>query len=214
MQQYGMSSFVMGLITAGIALFVWSPPQDGVVRMAYLEAVKPVEEAVLREEAEPESSIELETLSGAAVAQFAPSTTDNVAIAIDELPAQFASQFEASSETTSKTRLGDISFARDVSEEYAPINSSRVFPAGSYRLYATFDYEAMADGMEWAWVWWHNGVLVDGGAQEWVYGEGGPGYVYFEPQDGFSPGDYVLQIWVNEEKMTEANIVVTAAATQ
>ena len=129
------------------------------------------------------------------------------------MPAQFRTPYEAQSELTEKTTLGSIAFSRQVSDAYEPVLPSRIFEAGYYTIYATFSYDGMADGMEWAWVWRHNGQPVSGGTQLWNYGADGPGYVYLNPEEGFQPGQYTLQVWVNEQLMTESNLIVTAAAT-
>ncbi|MBK7180127.1 MAG: hypothetical protein IPH82_23580 [Chloroflexi bacterium] len=53
-------------------------------------------------------------------------------------------------------------------------------------LYATFDYSEMEDGMAWAWVWRHNGEVLEGGNELWDYGNEGPGFIYLSPEEGSS----------------------------
>jgi hypothetical protein len=57
-------------------------------------------------------------------------------------------------------------------------------------------------------VWRHNNQVVDGGNQVWSYGDEGPGYVYFQPEEGFQLGDYSLEIWVNDALMAQSNFTV------
>ncbi|MCB0000072.1 MAG: hypothetical protein KDE56_30120, partial [Anaerolineales bacterium] len=72
--------------------------------------------------------------------------------------------------------------------------------------------KAMANGMEWAWVWRHNGEVVDGGNEIWNYGQEGPGYIFFAPEEGFASGDYSLEVWVNGELLTRSTAVMNNAA--
>ena len=210
MQQYGMAAFVLGIASTAIGFYAWNPPPNDELRMAYIEAVKPEKVGSVSIEEEPEVTVALEQMGGI-VSSSAP--VAQVAIEVEEgLPAQFAQQHDSLVKLSNDTRLGAISFAQEVDETYQPISPDDAFPSGAYRLYATFDYEQMADGMEWAWVWRYNGAVIDGGTEEWTYGEEGPGYVYFEPEEGFRPGEYELQIWVNETKLSEASVAVTSAA--
>lgn len=129
-----------------------------------------------------------------------------------ELPAQYRDSFSSDIPLTENSKLGRISFSQEINEQYEPISPRRIFEAGSYTIYAIFSYEGMTDGMEWAWVWQHNSEVVDGGSQIWKYGNDGPGYVYYSPEEGFQAGQYTLQIWVNEELMTQATLTISSAA--
>ncbi len=62
--------------------------------------------------------------------------------------------------------------------------------------------------MEWAWVWRQNGEVVNGGNEIWQYGGEGPGWIYYEPPEGFSPGVYTLEVWVNEELFQQASLTI------
>lgn len=110
------------------------------------------------------------------------------------------------------TTISELTFSDDVDGDLRPTNPSRLFEEGFYTIYATFDYEGMADGMSWSWVWRRDGQVINGGHELWSYGDDGPGYVFLNPQEGFSPGQYVVEVWVNEELMTQANLFVTADA--
>ena len=46
----------------------------------------------------------------------------------------------------------------------------------------------------------------DGGNEVWVFGEEGPGYIFFEPEEGFELGQYSLQVWINDELMTQSSV--------
>ena len=79
-------------------------------------------------------------------------------------------------------------------------------------MYATFSYDGMEDGMVWSWVWRHDGEVVEGGNEVWEYGQDGPGYIYYNPENGFRAGLYTLEVWVNGELFTRSNMRMTGSA--
>jgi hypothetical protein len=62
--------------------------------------------------------------------------------------------------------------------------------------------------MEWAWVWRRNGDVVNGGNELWNYGVDGPGWIYYEPPEGYEPGEYTLEVWINRELFQRAGFTV------
>jgi hypothetical protein len=54
--------------------------------------------------------------------------------------------------------------------------------------------------------------VVDGGNELWAYGDNGPGYIYYGPEEGFRPGDYTLEVWVNGELFTRDTLTMTGSA--
>ena len=70
----------------------------------------------------------------------------------------------------------------------------------------------MIDGRAGAWVWRYNGEVIGGGNELWTYGEDGPGYIFLNPETGFGPGDYTLEIWINGELMAYSTAVKNTAA--
>ena len=123
------------------------------------------------------------------------------------LPPDF-DQFEPTAELEPETTITPLVFSSEISEDYDPVSPRRVFGEGFFTIYATFDYEGMADGMEWAWIWRHDGEVVNGGNELWSYGDDGPGWIYYEPPEGFSPGEYTLEIWINGELFQQASLSV------
>ncbi len=124
------------------------------------------------------------------------------------LPPEF-SGLSWSTELSPDTDISPLIFSNDVDADLRATNPSRLFKEGSYTIYATFEYAGMNDGMSWSWVWRFNGQVISGGHELWNYGDEGPGYVFLNPEEGFSPGEYVVEIWVNEELTTQANLFVT-----
>lgn len=139
--------------------------------------------------------------------QFAADSSAAVQ-AIPTLPTEF-DQFEPEVQLSDETDIGALSFSTDVDDNLTALNPRRLFTEGYFMLYATFDYVGMADGMEWAWIWRRDGEVISGGNELWVYGDEGPGYVYLNPQEGFQPGQYTVEVWVNGQLMSQSNLFVT-----
>jgi len=125
------------------------------------------------------------------------------------LPAEY-DLIEPDAALTEETLLGEISFSKQMNEAFEAVDPGRIFEEGYYTVFATFSYEGMTDGLAWSWIWRYNGEVISGGNERWVYGDEGPGYIYLEPEDGFIPGEYDLQIWVNGELLTDAQMFLTA----
>jgi hypothetical protein len=216
MQSYMTTFAVLMLMAAGIGAYGWRTPADDTVRMALLTSAKPaspeVQElmslpsAAEREEAEATTT----ATRGGSIADVLLSAEEATTLT-PELPAAF-DQFEPKVELNPDTELGTVVLSSTVTREYEAINPASVFGEGFYTLYATFDYSNMADGMAWAWVWRHNGEVIDGGNELWAYGDEGPGYIYLSPEEGFAEGNYSLEIWVNGELLGQASATMNDAA--
>ena len=124
------------------------------------------------------------------------------------LPTEY-DQFDATAELTDDTTIGSVTFANAINEiSYAPETPGKLYETGFYTVYATFDYENMANGMVWSWVWRQNGRVISGGNEVWQYGADGPGYIYLAPIEGFSAGEYTVEIWVNGNLQASDNMIV------
>lgn len=127
------------------------------------------------------------------------------------LPEQY-DQFQPTVELKADTNLTPLVFSTEIDSEFKAVNPKDVFSVGRYTLYATFDYDQMADGMVWSWVWRHEGEVIDGGNEMWAYGDDGPGYIYLNPEEGFRAGQYSLEVWVNGEMFHRSTVTMTGSA--
>jgi hypothetical protein len=146
------------------------------------------------------------TLSLTTTNALPPTATQTLA-----LPPEYAG-LRWSSELSDDTIITPLVFSDVVDDDLQPLNPSRLYQQGFFTIYATFAYEGMADGLSWSWVWRRDGQPISGGHELWSYGDEGPGYVYLAPPEGFSPGQYTVEIWVNETLMTQGNLFVTTDA--
>ncbi len=203
LQTYLSTSLCLMFVTVGVAAFTWQTPQDSTPRMAILTNEKPpdAETIALFEDSAQETTITLEETTPELSAE-PPTPT---------LPEQF-NQYEPQTELNPDTALGSLLFSTEINDDYEALEPQRIFPEGNFTLFATFSYEAMADGMAWAWVWRYDGEVVDGGNELWEYGDEGPGYIFFNPEEGFSRGEYSLEVWVNGQLLTQSAVVMNTAA--
>lgn len=217
MQSYLSTFVVLMLLAAGIGVYGWRAPTDTTVRMALLTRAKPATAEIQELMAQP-SVAERATVEAGTTPTTRSGGIANVLLNADdassltpELPAAY-DQFEPKVELNSGTELGTVVLSSTVTKDYKAVNPGSVFGEGFYTLYATFDYKDMADGMAWAWVWRHNGKVIDGGNELWVYGDEGPGYIFLSPEEGFGEGAYTLEIWVNGELLGQASATMNDAA--
>jgi hypothetical protein len=214
MQRYATLTLALTLTTLGTAAFGWQPPPDTSPRYALITNTKPViseasaSEALLTRPADEiptiiEIGLAPASQRDAAIIELA----DPQARPVPILPAEY-DNFEPRAALQPTTSLGSIAFSTEVDSRYAAVDASRRFVEGRFTVYATFRYEDMVNGLAWSWVWRHNNEVVSGGNALWKDGPSGPGYIYYSPEGGFLPGEYSLDVWVNGELMTSANLLV------
>jgi len=216
MQSYLSVAVVLFLLGAGIGVYGWRTPTDTTLRMALLTNTKPVKEEIRELMSQPTAAEMAERETTMASAQSGGVAnlllnSDQAAALSPELPAAY-DRFEPTAELQPDTNLGTVVLSSDVTENYQAINPTSLFGEGFYTLYATFEYKGMLDGMEWAWVWRHNGKVIDGGNELWAYGEEGPGYIFLSPEEGFLEGTYSVEVWVNGELLGQATATMNDAA--
>jgi hypothetical protein len=213
MQRYMLAFLLLVLAVVVTTGYAWQAPKEVALPIARLSHAKPsqplnVDTAVAEPDAQG-SPVAVEiNLSTASERNFVVSPDFTDPLLNPALPAEF-DKIDTAVEVSEATEIGTISFSTDINNNYQAVNPLRRFSEGFFTLYATFDYLEMADDMTWSWVWRHNGEVVDGGNQPWSYGQDGPGYVYFQPEEGFQPGEYSLEVWVNDDLMAQSSLMVT-----
>ncbi len=218
LQTYSVFSLVLLVITAVFMASTVQAPPDDLQLTAVLTNTKPADEDVqeLVKQAAP-PTVELisqpDLNANLTTTTFDPygAGAEDLISAVLELPPEY-DRFAPTAELNEDTRLGDILFAAERTEDYRPVNPARIFPVSTDIVYALFSEEGMENGMAWAWVWRLDGEVVDGGNELWAYGSDGPGYVYYSPEEGFQVGEYTLEVWVNGELMTRATLTMTGTA--
>ncbi len=201
MQSYSLVSITLMMVTGAVVVYAYSPTMISAPRTAILTNAKPVSADITSLERQPEI---------AAVPTAVPVTRITRADTPPSLPAEFAT-LKPKATLTENTNISSIIFSTNVNENYEPIGVRSTFDEGNFTLYATFDYASMQDGLTWSWIWRHDGEVIGGGEQHWVYGDEGPGWVYFAPEEGFSAGEYSLEVWVNGELQSASSVEVASS---
>lgn len=219
LQTYSFASLGLLAVSVLFSFYALRPPVDNTPFVAVLTNAKPVSDEVAA--LTKPGSLGVEFVAETAVSSQTVSTTgndplfltdaDSLVQAALKLPEEY-DRFEPRAELKEETELGAISFSTKIDDDYQSIDPTNIFAVGSYTVYATFSYDGMADGMSWAWVWRHDGEVVDGGNEYWEYGADGPGYIYYNPEEGFRAGEYTLEVWVNGELLTRSNMRMTGSA--
>jgi hypothetical protein len=215
MQSYLSICLVLLVLAGAVGVYGWRTPTDTTRRMALLTDTKPVSADVQELFAEPlvlemAEETDMASAQSGGVANFLLSNDPSAALS-PELPEAY-DRYDPQADLLPTTELGEVALSSAVTDEYEAISPTNVFREGFYTLYATFAYEDMVDGLEWAWVWRHNGKVVDGGNELWAYGDDGPGYIFLSPEEGFQEGQYSLEIWVNGELLGQTAATMNDAA--
>ena len=217
LQSYMSASFALFVVTMVVGLYSWQAPEDTTMRRAIISNTKPVPESAEVIELPPM----LESVDSAITSEFQLESPD-IAQILTVADQPFASnqialpeiydRLEPEVALGDESNLSPLNFSTEVSDDYEAVAPRKIFAEGFYTLYATFDYEALEDGMVWSWVWRHDGKIVEGGNEVWAYGNDGPGYIFFNPEEGFGAGQYSLDVWVNGELMVQSAVVMNNAS--
>lgn len=79
-----------------------------------------------------------------------------------------------------------------------PINPQTVFIQPQGRLYASFSYNFLQDEVRWSAIWYREGEIICLETQPWDGGTGGFGFTECEPESGWIPGEYEIQMFLGE----------------
>jgi hypothetical protein len=95
--------------------------------------------------------------------------------------------------------IQELTVSTGVQVNGTPINPGDAFLEGQPALYVSFGYDNMVNGVLWRHIWLRDGWLYGGGTVVWEWGERGRTYFYLRPEGGFVPGQYEVQMLLEEE---------------
>ncbi len=87
--------------------------------------------------------------------------------------------------------------ARRIDRQNLPLGASEIFTNPIRRLFGTFSYNYLTDGLRWTAIWYAESELICLETHAWDGGTGGYGYTECEPGAWF-PGEYEVQIFLGE----------------
>lgn len=75
-------------------------------------------------------------------------------------------------------------------------------------LYGAFTYDFLDDGVRWTAIWYRGREIVCSETKPWDGGTGGYGYTECNPQGGFQPGDYEVQMFLGERWVVSTRFAI------
>ncbi len=94
--------------------------------------------------------------------------------------------------------MGPIQFATKISPEMEAINPADVFPDGVESIYAIYPFSGMEKGLDFAVVWYKNGIELGRDEEQWQFGDKARSYNFLTTQ---GPGLYKLELYINDTVM-------------
>ncbi len=106
--------------------------------------------------------------------------------------------------------FGPITFARDRTEEYAPIDPATIFPAGTTEIHALFDFEGMSAEVAWSRTWYRDGEERVAKTQNWTGNERGTWGLRYYSTDGspLTSGNYELRLSIEGSVVQSGTFVI------
>jgi hypothetical protein len=101
--------------------------------------------------------------------------------------------------------MGPIAFASQVTDRREPTNAATVFSDTVRRVYATFPYNGMRNGLDWTQVWYFNDAEFSRDEENWEWGSTDRSYVFTKP---VGAGDYRLELYVNDDLVASGEFTV------
>lgn len=94
-----------------------------------------------------------------------------------------------------EVRIGPIQFSTEIDDNLDPVDPGRLFAVNTTRVYASFPFRGMEDGLSMTVVWYKNGIEFSRDEMEWPYGAVGTSYRFITPE---GEGLYRLDLLVND----------------
>jgi hypothetical protein len=101
--------------------------------------------------------------------------------------------------------MGPIDFATRITDRRQPISATTVFSDTVRRVYATFPYSGMRNGLTWVQIWYFNDVEFSRGQDSWEWGTTDRSYVF---TNLVGVGDYRVELYVNDDLIASGEFEV------
>jgi hypothetical protein len=91
--------------------------------------------------------------------------------------------------------MGPIQFATGVTDDLQAIDPETVFPPDLEAVYAIYPFSGMEKDLDFAVVWYKNGVELVRDETKWPFGDRAISYSFIRPR---GVGLYKLELYVND----------------
>jgi hypothetical protein len=127
------------------------------------------------------------------------------------LPAAIEVQFSGTVTPNPAAAFSPLQFSREVLN-YKAVNPETVFQNPIQKLYVTYSYEGMTNGVDWTLLWYRGDELLKYDTSPWDGGTGGYGqYVFDFSTEKWLPGSYQVIFFVGTEWKTIGEFRVTGS---
>jgi hypothetical protein len=115
------------------------------------------------------------------------------------MPDAIEAQFTGMVTPNPKAVFSPLKFSRSV-EKYQPVDPQTDFQNPMQKLYATYSYDGMTNGVQWTMLWYRGDELLKYDTSPWEGGTGGNGQYELElPTEKWLPGTYQVIFFVGSE---------------
>jgi hypothetical protein len=115
------------------------------------------------------------------------------------LPDAIEVQFSGTVTPDPASAFSPLKFSRTISK-YIAVNPQTAFQNPIDKIYATYSYDGMKNGVQWTMLWYRDGELVKYDTSPWGGGTGGIGeYELDLPAEKWLPGTYQVIFFVGVE---------------
>lgn len=111
----------------------------------------------------------------------------------------------------SKPSFSNILFSLEKTAQNRPLEPAVLFPAGTKRLLAFFDYQNMSGTNKWTRTWLADGQVALTKDERWAEGRSGSYVLELTSSKGLSAGAYRLNLYIDGRPAAMSNFWVTGA---
>jgi hypothetical protein len=104
--------------------------------------------------------------------------------------------------------FSELLFSTTVTDDGRPIGASDKIPSGVSTVYATFQYDGLANGTPWSVVWMSDGKQIIAQEDSWDDGPQGRKAVKISNRKGLPPGEYHLVLGIGGRVALEGTVLV------
>ena len=127
------------------------------------------------------------------------------------MPAAIEAQFSSKVTPNPAAAFSPLLFSRSV-EKYTAVDPQTSFQNPVQKLFVTYSYDGMTDGVEWTMLWYRGEELLKYETSPWEGGTGGSGQYELDlPAEKWLPGTYQVIFFVGMEWKTIGEFRVTGS---
>ncbi len=104
--------------------------------------------------------------------------------------------------------FGPITLAAGIDDDKQPLDIGSIFPVGTQRVYAFFEFHNMAPGTPWTQAWYWNRREAGSETTLWEYSSQGHSWIFFGPRLGYEAGVWEVRLYIGQLLQAQASFEV------